>query len=240
MDVYQRRRLVALSAIAVIFIIFVLLIRSCGGDDEPTPVSPVAGATGTGGATVLPQSDYIDEADPICVEANTSLAAVDESDAVEAANEKAQIVAGELQQLQTLSPPDDGTDKLEKYLSSLEKAAAAYQDLATAADRGDDVAISELEVTIDDAFTDAGNAADKFGFKACGDLSKVGEADTDETSTETTTTDTGETVVPTTTVPPATTTTPVAPPADTDSGTVTPPADEGTGGTDSSSGGVSP
>jgi hypothetical protein len=241
MDVYQRRRLVALSAIAAIFIVFVLLIRSCGGEDEPTPVTPVAGATGTGGATVLPQSDFIDEADAICLEANTQLAAVDESDPVQAANDKGQIVAGELQQLQTLAPPDDGTKKLDKYLSSLEKAAAAYQDLATAAERGDDTAISGLEVTIDEAFTDAGDAADSFGFKACGNLKKVGEADSGETSSETTT-DTGETVAPATTVPaPTTTTPPVEPaPTDTDSGTVTPPAED-TGGTeDSSSGGVSP
>ncbi len=46
MDVYQRRRLVALSAVAVVFIVLVLLFRSCGGDEEPAPVTPLSGATG--------------------------------------------------------------------------------------------------------------------------------------------------------------------------------------------------
>ncbi len=108
MDVYQRRRLVALSAIAVVFILFVLLIRSCGGDDAETTPTPLSGATGTGVPTSLAQADYIAQADPICLEANTSLDDVDESDPVQADSDKSQIVAGELQQLQTLPAPDDG------------------------------------------------------------------------------------------------------------------------------------
>jgi hypothetical protein len=237
MDVYQRRRLVALSAIAVLFIVFVLLIRSCGGDDEATPVTPVAGATGLGGATVLAQADYIDEADAICLEANTSLAGVDETDPVQAASDKSDVVAGELQQLQTLPPPDDGTDKLDKFLSSLEKESAAYKDQSTAAERGDDAAVAEIGTTIDEAAADAADAADAFGFKVCGDTSKVGDQ-TSGGDSSTSTTDTGGTVTPTTPVAPATTT-PVVPAPTDDSGTVAPPAD-GTGGTDSSSGGVSP
>jgi hypothetical protein len=239
MDVYQRRRLVALSAIAVLFIVFVLLIKSCGGDDEATPVTPVAGATGLGGATVLAQADYIDQGDAICLEANTSLAGVDETDPVQAASDKSDILAGELQQLQTLPPPDDGTDKLDKLLSSLEKESAAYKDQSTAAERGDDTAVADIGTTIDEAAADAADAADAFGFKVCGDTSKVGDQPSGGDSSSTSTTDTGGTVTPTTTVAP-TTTTPVVPAPTDDTGTVTPPADGGTGGTDSSSGGVSP
>ena len=176
MDVYQRRRLVALSAIAVIFIIFVLLIRSCGGDDEQTPVAPVAGASGLTGVTSLTQADYIDQADAICLEANTSLDGVDESDPATAASDQADIIAGELQQLQTLPAPDDGTDKLNKFLSSLEKQSTAYQDKATAADRGDDAAAAELDATIDEAAADAADSAKAFGFKVCGDPSKTGDS----------------------------------------------------------------
>jgi hypothetical protein len=239
MDVYQRRRLVALSAIAVLFIVFVLLIKSCGGDDEATPVTPVAGATGLGGATVLAQADYIDEADAICLEANTSLAGVDETDPVQAASDKSDIITGELQQLQTLPPPDDGTDKLDKFLSSLEKEATGYTDQSTAAERGDDAAVAEIGTTIDEAAADAADAADAFGFKVCGDTSKVGEQTSGGDSSSTSTTDTGGAVTPTTTPVAPATTTPVVPAPTDDSGTVAPPAD-GTGGTDSSSGGVSP
>ncbi|MDX6582775.1 MAG: hypothetical protein QOI10_1959 [Solirubrobacterales bacterium] len=245
MDVYQRRRLVALSAIALIFIVFVLLIRSCGGDDQTTTATPLAGATGTGGATVLAVADYIAAADPICLQANTSLANVDETDPVQADNEKAQIVAGEVQQLQTLGQPADGTDKLNKFLSDLQKQATAYQDRSTAGDRGDDAAVAELDTTIDQTGTDVADAADAFGFKVCGDLTKVGDS-SGGGGGGTTSTDTGGTATPTTTIAPATTTTPVpvAPPTD-QGGTATPaptpaPTDGGTGGTGSSSGGVSP
>ncbi len=251
MDVYQRRRLVALSAIAGLFIIFVLLVRSCGGDDEEAPVTPVAGATGLGGATVLAQSDFVAQGDAICLEANTALADVDESDAAQAATDQAEIITGELQQLQTLPPPDDGERKLDNFLAALEEQAGAYQDKVTAEERGDATAVADLDATIDEAATDAADAADRFGFKVCGDTSKVGDsesggdtgADTGtDTDTATTPTDTGA-VTPTTPVAPAeTTTTPVAPPAS-DVGGATPDAPvapDDTGGTDSSSGGVSP
>ena len=45
MDVYQRRRLVALSAIAALFVVFVLLIKGCG-DDRPEPVTTTPLAAG--------------------------------------------------------------------------------------------------------------------------------------------------------------------------------------------------
>lgn len=245
MDVYQRRRLVALSAIAAIFIVFVLLIKSCGGDDPTTP-TPLAGATGLGGATVLAQSDYISQADAICLEANTSLAGVDQSDPSQAASDEADIIAGELQQLQSLPPPDDGTTKLDNFLKALDKQATAYQDRTLAVQRGDDAAVAELATTIDSTGSDAASVAKKFGFKVCGDTSKVGDASsTGDSGGSVSTTDTGAVETPTTTpVAPAPTTTPVTPvtPAPTDGGGATPaPAPTDTfGGTDSGSGGVSP
>ncbi len=249
MDVYQRRRLVALSVIAGIFILFVLLIRSCGGDDESAEplAAGASGASGPATVTSLSQPDYITQADPICLEANTSLDNVDESDPVQADSDKSQIVAGELQQLQTLPPPDEGTDQLDKFLSQLEKQSLAYQDRSTASERGDDAQVAELTATLEKSQDTAADAASKFGFKACGDLSKVGEADTGGGGGGTVTpseTDTGGTVTPTEPAVPSTTTpVPVAP--ETDSGTVTPtppaPAPTDGGDTDGgSSGGVSP
>ncbi len=245
MDVYQRRRLVALSAIAVVFILFVLLIKSCGGDDTPEPATPVAGATGLGGATSLTQADYIAQGDDICLGANTSLASVDESDPVQAASDQADIIAGEVQQLQTLPPPDSGTDDLDAFLSALQKQSKAYGDKSTAAERGDDAAAAELDSTIDSAGADAAEAAAAFGFKVCGDTTKVGETNTsggDSTSTsDTGGTDAGSTPVtpPATTPTPTPTPTPVPPAGGgatpTPTPTPTPPADG-----DSGSGGVSP
>ena len=190
---------------------------------------------------MLAQSDYVSQGDAICLEANTSLANVDETDAAEAATAQAEIVTSELQQLQSLPPPDDGEDKLDKFLGALEAQATAYQDKATALDHGDDAAAAEIDTTIDEAASEAADGADAFGFKVCGDLSKVGESDTSGEDSASTT-DTGGTETPTETVVPAPTTeTPPVTETPTDTGTVTPdaPATD-TGGTDSSSGGVSP
>jgi hypothetical protein len=230
MDIYQRRRLVALSAIAAVFIVFVLLIRSCGGDDTPTTVSPVAGATGLGGATALSQADYVDQGDQICLQANTSLAGVDTS-APTADSDQSEIISGELEQLQSLPPPEEGTSDLDDFFAALDKLAKGYHQRALAVDRGDTSAASEIDTTIDATAADAAAAADSFGFKVCGDPSQVG-GDTSGSSGDSTTTDTGGTVTP-----PATTTpvVPTTPPADTGA-TPTAPSD---GGTDSS-GGVSP
>ena len=194
MDVYQRRRLVALSILAGVFVVVVLLIRSCGDDDEDVPVTPVAGTTGAGGATSLSQSDFVEQGDATCLESNTALASVDDSDPATAATEEGQILAGELDGLQTLPPPTDGTDELDRFLSALQDQVAAYDDYITALDRGDDTAAAELEAEIERAGSKAEKAAARFGFEVCGDTSQVGESDGGEEPTEESTeadTDTG-------------------------------------------------
>jgi hypothetical protein len=242
MDVYQRRRLVALSALAGFFILVVLLVRSCGDDEEPTPVAPLAGATGPGGATALSQADYIDQADSICLDANNALAEVDQSDLEAAAADEQQILEGELQQLQTLPPPEDDRERLDKFLGGLDEQVTALSDRVTAAERGDTAAVADLDATVDAAAVTAAKSARRFGFEVCGDTSAVGESSGEGEESVTGGT---ETVVPEATAPPATTTVP--PPTDTatEGGVGTaPPADTGdtgdSGGTASGSGGVSP
>lgn len=183
MDVYQRRRLVALSILAGVFVIIVLLIRSCGGDDEETPVTPVSGATGAGGPTSLSQNEFVEEGDATCLESNTALASVDDSDPTVAATEEGQILAGELDSLQTLPPPTDGEDDLEDFLSALQDQVAAYDRYITALERGDETAAVELEAEIDDAGRKARKQARQFGFEICGDTSEVGESGGGEETT---------------------------------------------------------
>ena len=129
MDVYQRRRLVALSAIAAVFIIIVLLVRSCGDDEEPADT--LATGTSVPGATEpLSQEDYIDEADAICLQTNTAISAIDTADADEAAAQEAQLLASELDSLQTLGTPTDGEDKLTNFLEALQTQVQALDDRA--------------------------------------------------------------------------------------------------------------
>jgi hypothetical protein len=242
MDVYQRRRLVALSALAALFIIVVLLIRSCGGGDESsTPLTTPIGTSGASGATALSQADFIAQGDAICLETNSSLAAVDTSDPNQAAADSAELLAGELDSLQSLSlaPGEKGETKLENLLKALQKQVQAYDERSLAVERGDDATVSELDATIDDEAANAQNAAENFGFKACGDTSKVsssGSGGTDTSGTDTATTS----VAPATTTPVTpTTATPTTP---TDTGATAPPADGGTdtGGDSSGSGGLTP
>ena len=237
MDVYQRRRLVALSALAAIFIVFVLLIRSCGGDDETTTPTPVAGASGLGGVSEQSKAAFIDQADAICQDDNNSIAGVDMS-APTANSDLSGIIAGELQQLQSLPPPDEDTNDLDDFYSALDELAQAYEDKATALDRGDDAQATEIDAAIDEAQAEATDSAENFGFQICGDPSQVSNTDEDDADTDTDATDTsGGTVTP-----PATTT-PVEPVPTTE----VPPVDTGTepappvdDGSDTGSGGVSP
>ena len=244
MDVYQRRRLVALSALAAIFIIIVLLIRSCGGDDEAaTPLTtPAAGTSGLGGPTALSHDDYVDQGDAICLETNTSLASVDSADANQAADDRAQLLAGELDSLQSLglAPGEEGEKKLANFLQALQKEVQAYDERSLAVERGDDGAVTEIDATIDEQAAAAEHAAKRFGFEACGNTSKVSESGGGESSggAEATTT-----VAPTTTTPVAPTTPAPTAPTDTGGGTAPPaPTDGGTdsGGSSSGSGGLTP
>lgn len=256
MDVYQRRRLVALSALAGVFIIIVLLIKSCGGDSNETTTTTPLGASGVGGATSLAQTDYISQGDEICRQTNTSISQISAGDANAAASEKGTNIASELNQLQTLPPPTDGQSELDAFLQALQDQVDLYEKRDVAVERGDDTAISDIDSRIAASEDQAQSAAQQFGFRACGNFSETsktggggggggGGAGGTETTSTTETTGTEGTVVPTTTIPPTTTpaaptTTPAtgAPPA---GGTGTAPPAGGTGGTGTgSSGGVTP
>lgn len=248
MDVYQRRRLVALSAVAAVFVVLVLLIRSCGDDDEDaTPLtSSVPATTGVAGATPLSQQDFASQGDAICLESNTALAALEGADTTEDAVDRAELLAGELDSLQslTLAPGEKGETKLENFFAGLQRQVRAYDDLVTASERGDETAVAEITATIEEAAAESERAAKRFGFEVCGNPSEVsesagGEEGTDE-AVEETGGETAAPVTPTTTTPVApTTTTPVAPPADGGGATPEPaPAPTDDGG--SSSGGLTP
>jgi hypothetical protein len=240
MDVYQRRRLVALSAVAAIFVILVLVIRSCGGDDDETPITPVSGATGAGGATSLTQEEFAAQGDSICLQTNTLLAQTEDSDPT--SGEQGELIAGELEQLQTLPPPTDGEDQLQNYYAALQDLVAAYDERRTAAERGDDATVAEIDVALDEAASAAAKAARKFGFETCGDRDEVSESGGGDGGDDTDTATEDDTAAEPVT-PAPTDATPVAPadsggetaPVDPAPEPTPAPADDGTG-----SGGIAP
>jgi hypothetical protein len=226
MDIYMRRRLVALGGLVAFFIIFVLLVKSCGGDDDPAPLETTAGPTGEDGAVPLTPQQFIAEADAICGPSNTQVGGLDPTDP-DATREEFQITRDELAQLQQLQV-DDNSRQLRRFFSSLQAVVDALQDKAAAIQAGDTVAEDEAQVAIDTAEVEARAAGEAYGFSECGQVLDAGQAP-GEATTETDTgvvppAETGGVAPPTETTPPAETT---EPPAD-DTGGV-PPADD-TGG----------
>jgi hypothetical protein len=232
MDIYMRRRLVALGGLVALFIIFVLLIRSCGDDEEPAPLQTTGGGTtGETGAVPLTLDEFIAEADGICGPANRQVGALDPTDP-NATRDEFQITRQELQQLESLEL-EDNNRRIAQFLSLLDQVVAALRAKAVALDRNDTVTAEEAQVDIDTAEAEARALGEQIGFADCGQFLDAGQAPAaggtgGTAGTDTTGTDTGETVVPTTetTTPPAETTTPPAetttpPPAD-DSGGITP------------------
>src|SRR5919106_3144753 len=100
MDVYARRRLVALGGLAAVILLIAVAIGQCGDDDEtPAEVTPIGGATQPG-LTSLPKEDFISEADTICAETDAALEQISTANAVRAARQETEAVTNELNQLQ--------------------------------------------------------------------------------------------------------------------------------------------
>lgn len=236
MDIYMRRRLVALGGLVAFFIIFVLLVKSCGDDEEPESVTTTtpAGATGETGAALSLEA-FIEQADAICGPANLAVSRLDPADP-SATQQEYQITRDELDSLEQLqlAEPDPG---IERFLADLSAVVDALRAKARAADL---TAADAAQLEIDTAEVQAREQGDKAGFRDCGQFLDAGQEPTEGGGDAAVVppADTGGGIAPTDTgtVPPTDTT---APPTDT--GTV-PPTDTGdtgdTGGT--GGGGITP
>lgn len=232
MDIYMRRRLVALGGLVAFFIFFVLLVRSCGGDDGEAPLTPVGGTTGENGATALSESEFISQADQICEAANSAVGALDPTDP-DATRRELQITRQELQQLQSLEVEQESR-LLRQFMQELNNVVEALESKQAAIQRGDTVTEGEAQAELDTAEANARELGERYGFRDCGQFLDAGEApggEAPETEGEVVP---GETDEP---VPPADDGA-VAPPAD--DGTVAPPADDGTAPPPDDSGGITP
>lgn len=236
MDIYMRRRLVALGGLVAFFIIFVLLVKSCGGDEEPEPVATApTGATGeTSAALTIDQ--YIAEADAICASANLQVSEIDPA-ASDATQQEYLITRDELKQLQSFDVSESDPN-VDKFLADLGAVVEALRAKAKAVDV---TAADAAQLEIDTAEVEAREQGERAGFRDCGQFLDAGEeptgggrgagAATDTTDTTDSTTDTGGGIAPTDTGT-------VAP---TDTGTT--PTDTGTTPTDTggdTGGGISP
>jgi len=236
MDIYMRRRLVALGGLVLFFILFVLLVKSCGGDEEPAPVAPtdpLAGATGASGVALSPE-DYLLRADEICGPANEQVGSLDPTDPG-AIQDEFEITRDELAGLQSLEPAEAAPDA-ERFLSDLSAVVSALKTKAKAADPA---AEDAAQLEIDTAEVDARASGKRAGFSECGAFLDAGEGLASGGGVG------GGGGVPTDTPTPPVDDGTVTPPVD--DGTVTPPVDDGTitpppadDGTDTGGGGITP
>jgi ABC-type Na+ efflux pump permease subunit len=220
MDVYQRRRLVAVLAVVLVLVLAVVAIAG-GGDDEGGEIEPVTGAT-SGAAAPLSKSEFIADGDQRCQEIATAIANIDSDDPQEAADEELDYTSSLLSQLRSLTPPEDDQATLDQFFSALEDLVAALKKNSEAIASGDTTAQSEATTETDAAKSEFLAAAQDYGFENCGEEGEpstavAGGGDPGDTS--------GGAVAPATPVEPTPTTPPPAttPPA-------TAPSSGGTGG----------
>ena len=206
----------------------------------------------------MTKAALIKQADAICAEANTAIAALGSgtttSDRSTQVSQELEIVRSELQSLQALEAPSQDRSTLNDFLTALknEVDALTRENSAVAANADTTSAESELA----GARSNAEQAATDYGMKDCGTgRARHTQAGTTTTAVPTTATTTAvptttvppatTTAVPTTTVPPATTT-PVAPSGGSTGGGTAggtgggTGAGGGTGGGGTGSGGVTP
>ena len=177
MDIYMRRRLVALGGLVAFFIIFVLLVKSCGGDDEPaSPSRPPPQAPAARLDAALTPELFIEEADGVCGPANLQVSDID-PEATDAAQQEYLITREELKALQQLQLAEN-SQPINKFLNDLSAVVTALQAKAQAEKSGDVAAEDAAQLEIDTAEVDARAAGEDAGFSECGQFLDAGETPT--------------------------------------------------------------
>ncbi|MDQ3572570.1 MAG: hypothetical protein M3383_06885 [Actinomycetota bacterium] len=228
MDIYMRRRLAALGGLVLFFIVFVLLVKSCGDDDPEAPLEPTSsGTTGGAGPVALTKEEFISQADQICAPANAAVGALDPTDP-DAIADEARITADEFASLGQLTV-ESPEPALKRFNNAFADLVDALDSKRIATQRGSDLEAGEAQVAIDTAEVEARAQGERYGFRDCGQFLDAGEAPGGAGAGAGAGTgtvappSTGGTTPPPTTTPPTTT-----PPADTpapppdDSGGITP------------------
>src|SRR6476469_2419743 len=207
----------AYPPLAGVFSVAALCAAGCGGSDSApvVTVQGASGASGAGGAATLTKSEFIDQANSICTEANDAISSlnsgtVNTSSKVQATQEL-QITQSERNSLESLTPPNQNGSTLQSYLSALRDEVTALMNKRDAAEQGGDTSAADAEAS--SARSSAQTAAGAYGLKDCakgGPISTTGGTGTTATTTTPPATTTPTTVAPATTTPAPT---PVAPPS---------------------------
>jgi hypothetical protein len=142
-----------------------LTVAACGGDSSPEV--PIVLPTETTTSAASSKTDFIEQADPICEEANTAISQFASSgQGLTEADQIADLRQGVVDELNALGPPDDDRQTLDQFLTAMEEQVEAGKKIALAQERGEDTA--QFEGELDTAKTAGETAASAYGFEQCG------------------------------------------------------------------------
>ena len=200
----MRRRLVALGGLVAFFIIFVLLVKSCGGDDEPTTDErprPVRPAT-TGAGRSRP-SEFIDEADGDLRPRQPAGRCADRPRRTNATQDEYLITREELAALQPLQLAEDSTADHQVPERPLRQVVAALQAKAQARDRATSQPTTPPRSRSTPPRSRRARRGEQTGFSDCGQFLDAGRGAQAAAGRQdaAATTDTGGGVAPTDTEP---------------------------------------
>jgi hypothetical protein len=128
-----------------------IAISGCGGGDSSTTASstPVSGASGASSATPLSQDDFVSQANAICADVNTQLAAVpqpnnDTASIAKYMTASLAIFKPAYATLAAIKPPADLQPQFDAYLAKTEKAITITESLIAVATAGDSARLQTM------------------------------------------------------------------------------------------------
>jgi len=150
------------------------LASACSSDgaDDVGPSATAAASAEPADAQALTTEEYIRQGEIICAEVNASFEAVappdDPSGLSNYLTELLSLAEAARQDFAALVPPADGEDVHVALLESLDTSNEIVEGAIIAAEAGDTVTVEDLMTQAGDASNAANEAADAYGFDACG------------------------------------------------------------------------
>lgn len=145
----------------------VLAFAGCGGDDD----SGEAATATTEAPTALSKEELVAQGDAICAEVNAAVGTVGSTStgAEGQAGQVADLYSGMAERLRGLGAPSDESAGYEEFIGAADQLAQAQDDVALAAERGEDGALATAETEASSALSAFRSAADAFGLERCGE-----------------------------------------------------------------------
>jgi hypothetical protein len=154
----------------LILVLPLLALAGCGGGGGSDSTAPPPVKT-TEATTALSREELIAQGDAICAEVNAAVgtAGSTSSGAAGQAAQVGNLYGGMVERLKELGPPSDDSSGYPELIAAAEQLAQAESNVALAAERGEEEALSGAEAEASTSLSSFESAATSFGFKRCGE-----------------------------------------------------------------------